>query len=38
MQDFREKGNERRNIDWKAREYFKVFFKHMPNIENVIEK
>jgi hypothetical protein len=34
MQDFREKGNERGNIVWKAREYFKAFSKLMLDIEN----
>jgi hypothetical protein len=32
MQNFREKGNEGRNISWKVREYFKAFFRLMLNI------
>jgi hypothetical protein len=38
MQDFREKGNEGRNISWKAREYFKAFFRLMLNTGSVIGK
>jgi hypothetical protein len=38
MQGFREKGNERRNVGWNMRGYFKAFSRLMHSIGIVIGK